>query len=60
MPRRFVFINKCIDRTHTLLAAKNLSKKFAALYYLLEDLLSPAKHYDEFRIDWALVMRIDT
>ncbi|KAI7836889.1 hypothetical protein COHA_009221 [Chlorella ohadii] len=40
--------------------AKNLSKKFAALYYLLEDLLSPAKHYGEFRIDWALVMRIDT
>ena len=23
-----------------------LAKKFAALYYLLEDLLSPAKHYD--------------
>lgn len=28
-------------------AAKNLSKKFAALYYLLEDLLSPQKHYGE-------------
>ena len=23
-----------------------LAKKFAALYYLLEDLLSPQKHYD--------------
>lgn len=23
-----------------------LAKKFAALYFLLEDLLSPAKHYD--------------
>jgi dynein heavy chain, axonemal len=26
--------------------AKMLAKKFAALYYLLEDLLSPQKHYD--------------
>jgi hypothetical protein len=26
--------------------AKVLAKKFAALYYLLEDLLSPQKHYD--------------
>ena len=26
--------------------AKVLAKKFAALYFLLEDLLSPAKHYD--------------
>eukprot|EP00884_Botryococcus_braunii_P010094 jgi/Botrbrau1/19086/Bobra.0077s0003.2 len=26
--------------------AKMLAKKFASLYYLLEDLLSPAKHYD--------------
>ncbi|KAI3429649.1 hypothetical protein D9Q98_005734 [Chlorella vulgaris] len=26
--------------------AKALAKKFAALYYLLEDLLSPQKHYD--------------
>ena len=26
--------------------AKPLAKKFASLYYLLEDLLSPAKHYD--------------
>jgi hypothetical protein len=23
-----------------------LAKKFASLYFLLEDLLSPAKHYD--------------
>lgn len=29
-----------------LTAAKALAKKFAALYYLLEDLLSPQKHYD--------------
>jgi hypothetical protein len=28
------------------IAAKALAKKFAALYYLLEDLLSPQKHYD--------------
>jgi dynein heavy chain, axonemal len=27
-------------------SAKMLAKKFAALYYLLEDLLSPQKHYD--------------
>jgi hypothetical protein len=26
--------------------AKPLAKKFASLYCLLEDLLSPAKHYD--------------
>jgi len=26
--------------------AKMLAKKFASLYFLLEDLLSPAKHYD--------------
>ncbi|PRW60500.1 Dynein alpha flagellar outer arm [Chlorella sorokiniana] len=29
-----------------LFSSKSLSKKFAALYYLLEDLLSPQKHYD--------------
>ncbi len=28
------------------LLAQMLAKKFAALYFLLEDLLSPAKHYD--------------
>jgi dynein heavy chain len=33
----------------TCTAAKALAKKFAALYYLLEDLLSPQKHYD-----WSL------
>lgn len=33
------------DSTHALLL-QVLAKKFAALYYLLEDLLSPQKHYD--------------
>jgi dynein heavy chain len=35
----------CI-RLQGFVEAKMLAKKFASLYYLLEDLLSPQKHYD--------------
>lgn len=34
------------SRPQGFVEAKVLAKKFASLYYLLEDLLSPAKHYD--------------
>ncbi len=33
-------------RMQGFVEAKMLAKKFASLYYLLEDLLSPQKHYD--------------
>lgn len=33
-------------RVQGFVEAKILAKKFASLYFLLEDLLSPAKHYD--------------
>lgn len=35
-----------VSSCHTTAVLQVLAKKFAALYYLLEDLLSPQKHYD--------------
>lgn len=34
-----------LDACQGFVEAKVLAKKFASLYFLLEDLLSPAKHY---------------
>jgi hypothetical protein len=36
----------CVLHVQGFVEAKMLAKKFASLYFLLEDLLSPQKHYD--------------
>jgi dynein heavy chain len=36
----------CLLHVQGFVEAKMLAKKFASLYFLLEDLLSPQKHYD--------------
>lgn len=38
--------HSCLCYVQGFVEAKMLAKKFASLYYLLEDLLSPQKHYD--------------